>query len=291
MAPAAEIVELKSELRSLEQLIDDLLQRQSVLCSRLARLEPEANLQPLAPAPTVAATKVPGPSSTSSWSFVVRGTKKFSLPLFASPDIGSEDSIPLTNLFSPLASLPLVSPPAARVRKRSSPNDTQSAASLSLSSSSPLQPPPPVSKRPRLSPPQPRKKHPHSASAPVPSSPSSKPPVAAPTNSSPPTPPTREPGHVNTSSHPIPCSSSVSLNSRLSIYKYNPDIERPDILLVASNDIPLSKTLPSILALLVTVCLKMRVLLLLTLSLLSLCIFLSESPICAHHQNYTLFQM
>ncbi|KAL7402291.1 hypothetical protein ABVT39_012672 [Epinephelus coioides] len=40
MAPTAEIVELKSELQSIERQIDELLQRHSVLCYQLASLEP-----------------------------------------------------------------------------------------------------------------------------------------------------------------------------------------------------------------------------------------------------------
>ncbi|KAJ8381305.1 hypothetical protein SKAU_G00020830 [Synaphobranchus kaupii] len=57
MAPS-EIAELKTELRSIEQLIEDLLQWQSVLCSRLSCLEPADSQRPLASYAAVATTDV-----------------------------------------------------------------------------------------------------------------------------------------------------------------------------------------------------------------------------------------
>ncbi|XP_078016963.1 uncharacterized protein LOC144458394 [Epinephelus lanceolatus] len=120
----------------------------SVSTSSVACLEPAVNQHPTAPH---RADDDPGPSSTTSWSSVVRRRKKLSLPLFDPP------SIPLTNFFSPLASFPpeLVSPlsarSAAQVRKRSSPITLplDSPSSPADSPSSPLAPL--GCKRPRLS--------------------------------------------------------------------------------------------------------------------------------------------
>ncbi|KAL7391573.1 hypothetical protein ABVT39_011287 [Epinephelus coioides] len=74
MAPAPVILELKSELQSIEQLIQDLLQRQSVLVSQLACLEPVDNQRPLAPDPTAVTSDGPGLNSTP-WSSCGPGPK------------------------------------------------------------------------------------------------------------------------------------------------------------------------------------------------------------------------
>lgn len=108
MAPAAEIAELKGELRSIERLIEDLLQQQMELCSWLACLESADSEQPLAAAAT-APTGASGLASPS-WSSVANGRKRLSLPLYDPLNIGSDDDISLRHFFSPLAGLPSESP-------------------------------------------------------------------------------------------------------------------------------------------------------------------------------------
>ena len=149
MAHKIEVVELQTELRSIERLINDLLQRQAALCSRLESLERVDNEWPFASDVAAASTVVHCLSSSPSWSTVVKGKRKVSLPLFDS--FGAND-IALSNLFSPLAKLPAepVSPPparrAARVRKRSSSTGVTSPSDSPSSSSAP-----PGCKRPRFS--------------------------------------------------------------------------------------------------------------------------------------------
>ena len=118
---------LKSELRSIATLLDDVLQRQSSLLARVEALQQD------------------GPSSAnadhrtsdapfSSWTTAVKEGRRFSLPFF-SPDLDEydDDFIPLSNFFTPLeklAGLPATSSltaqeqpilPISRRRKRRTP--------------------------------------------------------------------------------------------------------------------------------------------------------------------------
>ncbi len=106
MAPTAENMEQKTELQSIERLIEDLLQQQSVLCFRLASLEPVDTQRSLVLDAEAASADVPGLNSTPLWSAIVKGTKKLSLPLYDSFGISFND-ITLSNFFSPCRSLPL----------------------------------------------------------------------------------------------------------------------------------------------------------------------------------------
>ncbi|KAL7383709.1 hypothetical protein ABVT39_016286 [Epinephelus coioides] len=118
MAPTTEFTDLKTELQSIEHLINQLLQQQSVLCSRLATFKapPDTQRSP-APAAVVAAVPVdvPGSTSTPSWACVIKGRKKRSLLLYDPFGPGVND-VTLANFFSPLAKLHSepVSPPPAR---------------------------------------------------------------------------------------------------------------------------------------------------------------------------------
>jgi hypothetical protein len=118
---------LKSELRSIATLLDDVLQRQSSLLARVEALQQD------------------GPSSAnadhrtsdapfSSWTTAVKKGRRVSLPFF-SPDLDEydDDFIPLSNFFTPLeklAGLPATSSltaqeqpilPISRRRKRRTP--------------------------------------------------------------------------------------------------------------------------------------------------------------------------
>ena len=63
MAPLVEVAELKGELRFIEWLIEDLLQRQTELCSQLTSLESAGSQWPLAS--PAAATHADFPGLTS----------------------------------------------------------------------------------------------------------------------------------------------------------------------------------------------------------------------------------
>ncbi|KAL7381999.1 hypothetical protein ABVT39_014738 [Epinephelus coioides] len=133
-APAMVIAELKSELQSIEQLIQDLLQRQSVLVSRLACLESVDNQRPLAPDPTAITSDGPG-------LLLLRTLKKYLFPSVT--HLTSATMIFLFQTFSPPWRFPLgLSPPpharsAAQVRKRSSPVRVTSPSDSPSSSSAP----------------------------------------------------------------------------------------------------------------------------------------------------------
>ncbi len=117
MAPSAEIVETKTELQSIEQLDTQLH---------------------LALDTATATAHVLGLSSTPSWSFVVKGTQKLSLPLYDPFGSGGND-IPLSNFFSLLAKL--LSEPVCpllhveQLRSESAPLPPASPHTSSLSSS------------------------------------------------------------------------------------------------------------------------------------------------------------
>ncbi|MEQ2248860.1 hypothetical protein ILYODFUR_023322 [Ilyodon furcidens] len=98
--PFSEVAELKSELSSVEHLINNLLHLQMMLNSWLSYLELEATqTSPVLGEGTNTAT-APGVPSYLPWSSVVRDAKRCSLPLFTPLDVH------LANSFSPLAELP-----------------------------------------------------------------------------------------------------------------------------------------------------------------------------------------
>ncbi|CAL8318193.1 unnamed protein product [Merluccius merluccius] len=134
------------------------LDMQSALCSRLATLEFPDTLRSSTPAaaaaaavaatvvaaaPALAPDDVPGSTSTPSWSRVVKGQKKFSLPLYDTFGPGEND-VTLANFFSPLANLPSkpVSPSSvrsvARTRKRSLPLSGSSPSDYKRSTNDPV---------------------------------------------------------------------------------------------------------------------------------------------------------
>lgn len=139
MAPTTEFTDLKPELQSIERLINELIQRQSMLCSQLAMLEsPDTQRSPAREAIAAAAPdNVPSSTSTPSWACVVKGRKKQSLPFYDPFSPGVND-VTLANFFSPLAKFhsepvsPVPACSAARTQKRSVPS---SASSLSGSAS------------------------------------------------------------------------------------------------------------------------------------------------------------
>lgn len=100
MAPTTEFTDLKPELQSIERLINELLQRQSMLCSQLAMLEsPDTQRSPAREAIAAAAPdNVPSSTSTPSWACVVKGRKKQSLPFYDPFSPGVND---VTQTFSP----------------------------------------------------------------------------------------------------------------------------------------------------------------------------------------------
>ncbi|KAL7404434.1 hypothetical protein ABVT39_014751 [Epinephelus coioides] len=183
MAPsAAEVTGMRAKLRSIERLIEDLLQRQSELCSRLSYLEPAGNQRTLV---ADAAAKVPGLlSSLPSWSSVVKGNRRLSLPLYDPSGTGGGDDIPLTNFFSSLAELSSESvlspiPPLERRVDRVGPANRKRSIAKNPTSPTDLLSPPSAPRRPclslqRLEP----DNLPGSAAAPVTSSPPAQPPAA-----------------------------------------------------------------------------------------------------------------
>lgn len=236
MAPSetvsAETVELKSELRSIERLIEELLQRQSDLCSRLARLEPSVDLTPWTAAPSAAPPSaappdVPGQSSPQPppiWTSVVKGTNRLFFPLYDPPDV----DIPLSNFFSPLAEpeLPDHSSPQPAGRKTVS----QSAARkrrAPVPSTSPRGSPSPTApdgKRPRWS----LVDSEPSVSAPGLSASSRNSPVAV-----------QASVQVRNHAAPLTVSSSLPigrhLRSKLAVYTDNLGTARPEILIVGDS--------------------------------------------------------
>ena len=95
-----EMSSLRSELHSIESLLDDVLRRHSLLLSRVDALQQRDPRSSECPA-----VDVPGPSDfpPPSGRSVAKKGKRFSLPLFAPEDDG--DSIPLYNFFAPLQEL------------------------------------------------------------------------------------------------------------------------------------------------------------------------------------------
>ncbi|KAL7406534.1 hypothetical protein ABVT39_021764 [Epinephelus coioides] len=184
MAPsAAEVTEMRAELRSIEQLIEDLLQQQSKLCSRLPYLKPAGNQRTLAADAAAGAAEVPGsPSSCPSCSSVVKGNRRLSLPLYDPSGTGGGDDIPFTN--SPLAELSSesvlspVPPLERRVDRVGLANRKHSIAKNPTSPMDSLSPPS-APKWPRLSLQRLEPDNlPGSAAAPVTSSPPAQPPAA-----------------------------------------------------------------------------------------------------------------
>ncbi|XP_073320704.1 uncharacterized protein [Pagrus major] len=90
---------LRSELRSIATLLDDVLQRQSSLLARVEALQQDG------PSPANAVHRT-SDAPSSSWATVVRKGRPVSLPLF-SPDMEEcdDDPIPLSNFFTPLEKL------------------------------------------------------------------------------------------------------------------------------------------------------------------------------------------
>lgn len=138
MASAVEIVELKSELRTIEELLNDLRRRKMALSTKLAHLEPAVTAHD--PSQQQAAL-----NSTPSYASAVKNVK-MTLPLYESfePSYG-ETSLALCNSFAVLATLP-DSPPPPSVRNTSRVRKRASSPASSLSS-----PPSLLHKRPRLS--------------------------------------------------------------------------------------------------------------------------------------------
>lgn len=78
MGPEMDIVELRSELRTIEELTNDLRQRKMALCTRIARLEPADTVND--------AFSTPPPAALNSTPFPVPAVKgaKMTLPLYES---------------------------------------------------------------------------------------------------------------------------------------------------------------------------------------------------------------
>lgn len=104
---SAEVAGLRRELRSIERLIEDLLQQQRELCLWLTCLKPAGSQRALALNAVAAPADVPCLTSpgSQSWASVVKVRKRLSLPLYHPSSIGG-DFIPVSNFFSPLAELP-----------------------------------------------------------------------------------------------------------------------------------------------------------------------------------------
>lgn len=228
MAPSetisVETVELKSELRSIERLIEELLQRQSDLCSRLARLEPLVDQTPWTAAPSAVPPDVPGPSSPlpPTWTSIVQGTNRLSFPLYDPPDV----DIPLSNFFSPLAELPDHSPPqpADRLTVSQSAARKRRAPVPSTSPSGSPSPTAPDGKRPRRS----LADSEPSASAPRVSAPSQKSPVVV-----------QASDQVRNHAAPPTVISSLPighhLRSKLAVYTDTLCTARPEILILGDS--------------------------------------------------------
>ena len=153
---------LKSELRSIETLLDDVLQRQSLLLARVEALQQDV---PRSANAVHRTSDTPLPP----WSSVAKKGRRVSLPLFSpGMDKCDDDPIPLSNSFTPLeklAELPATSsstaseqpiPPNSRCRKRCTPPSSplmsqdkrQRCSSPSSASFSENWPPLPAPQRP-----------------------------------------------------------------------------------------------------------------------------------------------
>ncbi|KAJ8398146.1 hypothetical protein AAFF_G00429900 [Aldrovandia affinis] len=115
-----ELSEIRSDLLSIEELIEALLHRQAQLTSRLwlASPEPVVNRIPFTMEPPSVGTDSADPPNTSpTWAVVVRGKRRVSIPLFPDP-LEDEDTLPLSNFFDPLAELEVGVPPSPRPFQR-----------------------------------------------------------------------------------------------------------------------------------------------------------------------------
>lgn len=92
MALSVEVGQLKIKLRSIEQLIEDLLQHKMELFSQLAYLEPVSSQRPSASETAGTPADVPGLTSPfpPSWVSVVKGHKRLSLPLYDPSGVGGD---------------------------------------------------------------------------------------------------------------------------------------------------------------------------------------------------------
>ncbi|CAL8270268.1 unnamed protein product [Gadus morhua 'NCC'] len=103
-SPNAEVSRLRSELHSIEILLGDILQRQSLLLSRLDALPPAAVPSIVDPALRVPFGDVSLGGPLSAWRAVVgRSGRGRSLPLFAPEE--DDSPVPLHNFFAPLEML------------------------------------------------------------------------------------------------------------------------------------------------------------------------------------------
>jgi hypothetical protein len=107
MVTASVLTEITGELASIEQLISDLLQKQTDLGTRLTSIEEPWLPCPGASTAGVVPNPIPGPSS---WSMVVAGGKSGR----SSPPVpvrrgGDDPELELSNSFAPLADLPALS--------------------------------------------------------------------------------------------------------------------------------------------------------------------------------------
>ena len=103
LTPAeSELSILRSELYSIESLLDDVLQRQALLLSQFDALHQGASCSSECPP----AADIQGPSEhhSPSWASIFRKRKRVSLPLFT-PEDDDLDPLPLHNFFTPLERL------------------------------------------------------------------------------------------------------------------------------------------------------------------------------------------
>ncbi|KAJ8371736.1 hypothetical protein AAFF_G00302830 [Aldrovandia affinis] len=111
---AFELSEIRSELLSIEKLIEEHLHRQAQLISWLclAGPEPVDNRIPFTmERPSVGTVSADPPNTSPTWAPVVRGKRRVSIPLFPDPR-EDEDTLPLSNLFNPLEELEVGAPPS-----------------------------------------------------------------------------------------------------------------------------------------------------------------------------------
>lgn len=145
-SPVSELSSVTTELQSIENLLHNVLQRQALLSSRLAKLQQDALSNP----GSLEKRHTPGSSTDCPLSKSLENTSKkprrVSLPLFC-PDGNDDDPIPLSNFFSPLEELTesaSVSP--QRVPHQSAHARPKAAKKRPISPATPLDP---RGKRPR----------------------------------------------------------------------------------------------------------------------------------------------
>ena len=121
MVSAIEVVQLQSELRTIEELMRDLCERKRVLSSKLACLEQTPDVPAIAMESDLKAASLEAAhSSTPTWAEKVKQSK-FVIPSFDPSVTGLDDSsLALSNFFAPLAALTdtMATPPSARTRIR-----------------------------------------------------------------------------------------------------------------------------------------------------------------------------